>query len=98
MIVARDKYAIALHKVKLALESTHTTNLDGLFKVVMMLAAFEVTFTNLSSSLADLIPHLEGAAALLKMISARKQSTGIPGLRMQIQFCFSVVGIATYFW
>ncbi|KAH6678342.1 hypothetical protein B0J14DRAFT_559481 [Halenospora varia] len=89
MIIARDKYAIALRKVKLALESTHKTNLDGLFKVVMMLAAFEVVSGN-SSEVGGWGVHLEGAAALLKMISARKQSTEIPGLRMQIQFCFSV--------
>ncbi|EPE32351.1 C6 zinc finger protein [Glarea lozoyensis ATCC 20868] len=89
MIVARKKYAVALHEVISILDTTDSVDLNTTFKAVTMLAAFEIV-SGTSEAADGWGAHIGGAASLLPMINARY--SGIRAVtRIQTQMFFSVM-------
>ncbi|KAG9239468.1 hypothetical protein BJ875DRAFT_448170 [Amylocarpus encephaloides] len=88
MIVARKKYAVALDEIKALLKSAPKQHLDGAFKSVLTLAVFEVVNGTPGASNSWGV-HVEGAAALLRMMNPKANS--MLGMRVQTQIYFSLL-------
>ncbi|KAH9219464.1 hypothetical protein DL95DRAFT_443512 [Leptodontidium sp. 2 PMI_412] len=88
-IAARKKYAASLRDITIALKDTSTSDLDATFKSVMLLAAFEIVNGNSQSNGGSWGVHIDGAAAILKLIISRKPQ-GLPATRLQMMFVLSV--------
>ncbi|KAG4430880.1 hypothetical protein IFR05_013639 [Cadophora sp. M221] len=88
-IAARKKYAASLRDVTLALKDTSKSDLDATFKSVMLLAAFEIVNGTSQSNGGSWGVHIDGAAAILKLMVSRKPQ-GLPATRLQMMFVLSV--------
>lgn len=88
-VLARKRFATALKAVHTALKKPDRSDLESIFKSVILLSAFQLV-SETAGNPTDWSIHVEGGAVLLQLMDA-KRSRDIP-IRQQLKLCLSVVG------
>ncbi|KAM3074374.1 hypothetical protein ACMFMG_002819 [Clarireedia jacksonii] len=86
MLIARRKHSDTLKRVIEELSDTTNSDLDMLFKKVVMLIVFELINAAPGAS-QSLAVHLDGAAGLLRTIANKAKKDKKPITKLQLQFC-----------
>lgn len=90
IVLARKRFAVALKSVHAALKQPRVSDLESVFKSVLLLSAFQLV-SEPAGHAQDWSIHIEGGAALLQFMDT-KRSRDIP-IRQQLKLCLSVVSV-----